>query len=195
MSANGLRGYAPNPSTVVFGPKSVVERLFAGGDAKPLLAERLRNADPDNDVILVVSPDSAKDLNAVIAGMQLAPLANLVKAMRGGEAALNLKADSLLRLHLEAKDKPAADRIEEMLNDNVKVARAQLAMMSVSMPPEMKRGVEDAFKLVDELLDGIRLAKSGNEVTAVLARPTDLDQRLDPILEQVKKFLRGGRQP
>lgn len=189
-SGIGFFGYSPNPTTVIVAQKGLLEKLFGGGDPKSMLAERLRKADADNDVIVVLSPGNVSNLDKLIAQMQLGPYADVVKGIQGGEMALNLKGESLAKLGLDAKDAAAADAVEKVLKDGLKMAGAGLAFGKLSMPPEMKQGFAPAFKLGDEALDGTQVTKSGNQVSAVMKRPADLDQVVGPLLEQVKKLAR-----
>lgn len=194
--AEGILAFAPKPDMIVVAHKSVLQKLIAGGYEKGLLAERLQKADADDDVVLAISPASQPNLDAMIAdaGPMPPPLEAFVGALKtihGATIILRPKGELLLSIAVDAKDGAAADKVEKLLKDSLKMARDGLAMAKGILPPDVKPVAGPLVKLADEALGGAKIEKHDDQVTAAITRPANFDEVLSRQIEPLKKLMRA----
>ncbi len=97
------------------------------------------------------------------------------KTVKGGTLTVNLTAPSLLRMVLDAKDAEAADNVQELLDQALRMASGGLVVAKQSIPKEMQKTYGPVVKLADQIIDGTKATKSGSQVVLDVKRPKILD--------------------
>jgi hypothetical protein len=166
------------------GPKvamEFMEKALSLTEPKGPLYERLKKADSDNDVIIALAPDAFPGLDKILDAARngAPPLAvnylDAAKTVKGGTLTVNLTAPSLLRMVLDAKDAEAADNVQELLDQALRMASGGLVVAKQSIPKEMQKTYGPVVKLADQIIDGAKATKSGSQVVLDVKRPKVLD--------------------
>jgi hypothetical protein len=185
---NGALAYSPNKNTIVMASKGAksatgqMEKVLAATGPKGPLHDRLKKANTENDLIVVAEIEKFPDLDKIIEGSkaggnpQLENYLDAVKKLRGATLGLNLTGDSLLQIVLETKDPAGTETIEGLLKDAIKMIDGGLAAVKQSVNKDAQAQYADAFKLGEQAVAGITVAKSGTEVTATMKRPASMDK-------------------
>jgi hypothetical protein len=175
--------YAPDKNTVVLAGQEVevMKDIVDAGEPKGPLLERLKNADVNSEIVVVVEPGTIANLATILDAIKknAPPLVgtylDAAKTVRGGTANFSLHGPTLLSVVFDAKDAGSADNLEELLQQSLRMAGAGLVVAKQTMPKDMRSTLDPLLKLADELVDGGKAAKSGSRVTLDFQRPKDLD--------------------
>ena len=192
--------YVPSKNTLILtSTKENMEKVVAGAEPKGPLLQRLKKADTGQDFIIVLAPEALADFNKIIDAAKkhspplMAPYLDAAKTVQGGTASFNLTAPSLLRVVLDVKDAEAADNLEDLLEQSLRMASAGLMMAKQTMPKEMQATLGPVVKLAEQFVDGAKAAKSGNQVTLDVKRPEILDTAGPRIVSELTKSILEAR--
>jgi hypothetical protein len=192
--------------TLVGGSEPTFKKMLEAKDAHSPLRDRLPNVDLDHDMIAVFvmeqvdrkdreTPTVRQALGEILKGAK----ENLPPNFEGADKladqivaavlAVDLGGDTLLSLDIEATDDTAAASLHQLAKngfDLLKVAVPTVKKdISKSLPPDL---IQPVSKLIDELVDGLSLEKSGNHVTLALKMPKDLPETVEKLGATVKDF-------
>ena len=176
-----LLAYSPSKNTIVLTSRENIRKVVSGAEPKGPLLQRLKKADATQDFIIALAPEAFPNLDKIIdtAKKDAPPLMvtylDAAKTVRGGTATFNLTGPALLRVVLDAKDAGAADNLEDLLQQALRMASAGLMVAKQTMPKEMRATLGPVVKLAEQLVDGAKATKSGNQVTLDVKRPEILD--------------------
>ena len=186
---NGL-AYVPSKDTIVLASKENMGKVLAAANPSGPLYERFKNAAAEKDLVAVADFEKRPGLEKQIDALKkesppvLQDYLEAVKTLRQGSIALDLTGDSLLQIVLDAKDAAAADAVEGLFQDGKKMLGGLLAGSKQNASKEARTEYAEAFKLGDEAIDSIRVAKRAAQVTVTVKRPDGLD-RAGPLVDKI----------
>ena len=198
--------YVPGKSTIVLASKENMGSILAVTRPAGPLFERLKRANADVDLIVTGEFENHPGLNKQIDSLKAGALPFLLdyleiaKTLREGAIAMNLTGDTLLQIGLDTKDPTAATAAEERFKDDKKSLGGSLAGIKQTASKEVKTEYADAFRLGDEAIDSMQVARHGTQVTVTVKRPAGLDKAGPWVDKAVRAYFmlsppRPGLQP
>ena len=191
---DGAWAYVPGKNTIVLTSKEKkanMEKVLAVAEPKGPLAERLKKADAANDIIVAVARGDYPDL--ILDGLRLdapplmATCLDAAKTLQGGTAIFNLTGPSMMRMVLDAKDAEAAGKVQELLEQGLKIAAGSLASAKQTMPKEAQTAYGPLVKLAEQFVDSGKTVQSGSQVMLDIKRPEMLDTARPSIIAAVRQ--------
>jgi hypothetical protein len=196
-TGNVPMAYVPRKDTIVLTAKENMEKVISIAEPKGPLWERLKKADADNDIIVVLEPGAYPDFDKAIdeAKKSAPPDFDLdpLKTVRGGTATFSLTASAMLRAVLDAKDAEAAGKVEELLKQTLKLAGAELLLAKQGIPKEAQAMFLPFVKLADEVLAGAKTTRSGGQVRLEVKRPASLEAAGASVVGAVRESVAEAR--
>ncbi|MFO0928797.1 MAG: GYF domain-containing protein [Gemmataceae bacterium] len=166
--------------TVLVAPEPVLKKMIdAAGGTGPLL-NRLAAADGNDDVTMLVTvPPYRPALNTLIKplGLALPPafasLATLPDQLAGLRFTVNLRGRTVAQLAVDAEDESAAGSVEKLVQAGVGLLRESAPgweplLASPALPKPIQK---DVRALVDQLLGGPDVRRTGKQVVVNLSKP------------------------
>jgi hypothetical protein len=181
--------YVPRRDTIVIALSDRVGPDVAIAEPKGPLVERLKKAAADNDVIVACEIGDLP-LDKIIEGAKAGtPPLNLdaAKTLQGGTAIFNLTGPSMMRMVLDAKDAEAAGKVQELLEQGLKIAAGSLASAKQTMPKEAQTAYGPLVKLAEQFVDSGKTVQSGSQVMLDIKRPEMLDTARPSIIAAVRQ--------
>jgi hypothetical protein len=187
--------YLPNRNTIVLTSKENMGKMVSVTEPKGPLWQRLKKVESGNDIIVAMESSAYPDFDKSIDEAKKGAPLNLdaAKGLRGGTATLNLAAPALLRMVLDSEDAESAGRLEELLQQALRMAGGGLTMAKQSMPKEAQAAMGPLMKLADEVFDGARIGKSGGQVVLEVKRPEILDTGGASIVGAIRQSILEAR--
>jgi hypothetical protein len=201
-----LVAFVAGPRTLLVGLEPAMKKMLAPSPGPRTLLEQLKHSSLNNDVLLQIA---AEPLMKSEAGMLLKALtqaqpkqsgAELIDDVKSIALALNVTQEPLLKLTVAGAKPDSADKFSGLM---------QLAKMFIAgaldgakkkpspmLPPDLK---EPLFKVADEIVAGLQVAKQGDEVALTIAQPPTLPALVQKAAETAKSmaaaFGPGGPAP
>jgi hypothetical protein len=186
--------YWPDKKTAVFANDSVLKKVFASpGPAGPM-AERLRAADTDHDLVVIADIESLPEAMASqIEGARqqvprpMADLIQIVDHVSSAVLTFDLSGDPLMQLVLKATSSDSAGKIEELAGQGQRMAQQMLAGVSQMIPQANRQQAAPAVQLGQQALSGLQVGRDADVVTITLARPSSMDDVLPKMLADAQR--------
>jgi hypothetical protein len=195
--------YIAGPRTVLMGPEAGMKKMLAPVAGPQPLLEQLKHASLNNDVLVQLATEQLmkSDLGAMLKAMSQSqpkqPGAELIEDIKSIGLALNVTQEPLLKVAVTGAKPDSADKFFGLLQ----VAKMGVAAALDGMkkkPPEMLPAEikEPLFKVADEIVASLKVAKEGDEVALTIAQPPTLPELLKKGPELFKAlaplFMPGG---
>jgi hypothetical protein len=167
--------------TIVLAPESVLKKMLeARQGARSPLTDKLQECDLDHDAFSVVLMEPFKPLlkeatNTPDIPPELAGVKKLDEQLSAVKWIIDLDREKMLQITLEGKSDSAANDIEKLANNTLKLAKDYYPLAKRSMEKEIRPDIASKwFKVTDQIKDGILVTREGKNVTITLQKPKDL---------------------
>jgi hypothetical protein len=173
--------YSPNKRTIVFTSKNHIRQVVSGAEPEGPLLDRLKKADAGHCVIIAIAPKAIPDLDVIFDSIKRSapPLVgnylDAARTVNGGTASFNLNAPTMLHVVLDTDDVHAAGKLEDLLQQTLRMASGGLMIAKHTIPKEMKAKLDPLVEFGDQFIDGGKAIRSGSQVTLDFTRPKMLD--------------------
>jgi hypothetical protein len=189
--------------TLLGGPEPTLKKMLEAKDARSPLRDRLPKVDLGHDIVafFVMEQTERKD-GSPTARQAFGEILQQAKdnpAFEGADKladqivaatfALDFGGDTLLSLDVETTDEAAATSVHGLADKGINLLKVFVPVgkqgLASSLPPD---SAEPVSKLVDQLVKGISLAKTGNHVVLTLKMPDELPgliEKLGPKLGEI----------
>jgi len=191
-SQEGRRGTFAQKGPIVFLSTSAVflkSMLDAEGPSKEMAA-LVAKANTSRDACVAFDltkiPAIMAELNNVRDPI-MAGLAQNFQNVQQGYASAGLEGGNLIDIHLDAKDAESAEQLASLTKALLPIVQGMMAQGLASAPQDVRDVV---MPKGTALIKGIDVKNDGASVTAVAARPADLEQwpqELGPVIAMMRK--------
>jgi len=180
--------------------EAILRNMLLASEVNTKLVERLRQIDPDNDLIMVATTrppdvplerigreleiDSWPGMEDLLKRPKLANLAVLTVDLRG---------DPVAELVVEADDADSAAELKEVMDGALAANKTSFREQRDEITEGLPAGVADwVIEVIEQAFDGVTLSQRGETVTAALKRPGAL-AKLPEILTLIAEAKREER--
>ena len=195
-----ILAYVPDERTVVIANERDLKGMLTAVEAKGPLADRLRQVDADNDLVVAVALDPIRDLvkegieQAKKSPSAMAEFLDIPMVLSGATLTVNLTSDTFIRTVLDGKDAPGADKVEALARQALDMVKAQLAAARKDLPEPIKANFAPLLSLADQSLGGIGITKTASQVVVALKRPASMDEAFPTLVAMAKSSVMAARQ-
>jgi hypothetical protein len=197
-----LAAYVAGPRTLLVGLEPAMKKMLAPATGPRTLLEQLKHSSLNNDVLIQIAAEpllkseAGATLKALTQAQPKKPGVELIDDVKSIALALNVTQEPLLKLTVAGAKTDSADKISGLM---------QLAKMFIAgglengkknpspmLPPDLK---EPLFKVADEIVAGLKVAKQGDEVALTIDQPPTLPALVQKAVEMAAKFTPGDPTP
>ncbi len=200
--AIALAAYVAGPRTLLIALEPAMKKMLAPTPGPRTLLEQLKRSSLNNDVLIQVAAEpllkseAGATLKALTQAQPKQPGVELIDDVKSIALALNVTQDPLLKLAVAGAKPDAADKFLFSMKLAKGYVAGALADMkknpSPMLPPDLK---EPLFKVADEIVAGLNVAKQGDEVALTIAQPPTLPALVQKAAEMAAKFTPGNPGP
>jgi hypothetical protein len=187
-----LAAYVAGPRTLLIGLEPAMKKMLAPVTGPRPLLEQLKHSSLNNDLLIQVAAEQLlkSDAGAALKAMTQAQPKQLgidLDDVKSIAIALNVTQEPLLKLAVTGAKPDSADKFSGLM---------QLAKMGLTaalenakknpspmLPPEIK---EPLFKVADEIVASLKVAKEGDEVALTIAQPATLPALVQKVPDLIK---------
>jgi hypothetical protein len=187
-SGRDLAVYFPDKRTIVFAENEpLLKKMLSASEGKGNLAERLRQLSADNDLVMILTTQGAGE-SLKGPAKQLAPemppgIRDILEASELGKVAtitVDLRSDPVATLLVEASSEEDAAKLQSRIEKSLATMKSMVTgdrdAIITNGPPAFGKWI---VEFVEQVFDGITLARDGAKVTGALKRPKALDSLPD----------------
>ncbi|HEX5271354.1 MAG TPA: hypothetical protein VFW33_12735 [Gemmataceae bacterium] len=187
-AAPPFAGYVADEKTVLWAPEPILKKMLTARGDGPL-AVKMKGFDPSAEAsaaflmepVKPVAGDLLKKLKEEMPP-DMADVGTLPERLKGATLALTLAGDTLLTLALDGSDDESAAVIEKLLTHFHGLAKEEYPHVRESIAGELKGFREpmpadllkEILAVIDQVPEGIQVARSGSRVTVALKSPAGL---------------------
>jgi hypothetical protein len=193
-----LMAYVAGPRTLLVGLEPAMKKMLSPATGPRMLLEQLKHSSLNNDVLFQIAAEpllkseAGAALKALTQAQPKQPGADLIDDVKSIALALNVTQEPLLKLTVAGAKPDSADKFLFLLN----VAKGFLdgALVNVkrnpppTLPPDLK---EPLFKVADEIVKGLNVAKDGDEAALTISQPPTLPALVQKAAETAKTMAAG----
>jgi hypothetical protein len=180
--------FQPDAKTVVLASQEeTIKGMISGATGKGPIAEKLKAAGTEDDVVAVVLLEPLRDLikkaqagippqaKATPAVAELIALPDQIKSVT---LTVNLSSPTLAKLALECLSAESSQKVNDTLIKALEGVKplAGMAVMMARTSPDTPQAAKDAMDVGLRFLQGIKLAPAGDQVVVTVAKPKGLEK-------------------
>jgi hypothetical protein len=190
--------FVAGPRTLVVGPEAAMKKMLAPATGPRPLLEQLKHSSLNNDVLIQIAAEpllksgAGAALKAMTQGQPKQPFADLIDDVQSIALALNVTQEPLLKLAVRGTKPDSPDKffgLMQMAKMGIPAAlEGAKKNLSAMLPPDIK---EPLFKVADEIVKGLNVAKEGDEVALTIAQPASLPALVQKVPELAKTIIAG----
>ncbi len=173
--------FVAGPRTLLIGLEPAMKKMLAPASGPRALLEQLKHSSLNNDILIQIAaePLMKSEAGAMLKARTQAqpkqPGVELIDDVKSIALAINLTQEPLLKLAVVGAKPDSADKFSGLMQ----VAKMGIAAAldgakknpSPMLPPDLK---EPLFKVADEIVAALQVAKQGDEVVLTIAQPPTL---------------------
>jgi hypothetical protein len=194
--------FVAGPRTLLIGLEPAMKKMLAPATGPRTLLEQLKHSSLNNDVLLQIAAEplmkseAGATLKALTQAQPKQPGVELIDDVKSIALALNVTQEPLLKLAVVGAKPDSADKFSGLMQ----VAKMGIAAAldgakknpSPMLPPDLK---EPLFKVADEIVAALQVAKQGDEVALTIAQPPTLPALVQKAAQMAAKFTPGDPSP
>ena len=175
-----IGAHAASETLLVVAAESRLQKMLSTGGASTKLTSMLKDADLDNDIVMVAlnDPDaSANQQTAQNVPAPLAPYAKIPQLMTATTVIINLSGETILAVSLEGKDSAATQELNELVTKGLEQAKALATIAGMGSAPGSSSGNgPNPMATLTDFVNKIQIDTTGNNVAVTFPRPEGLDE-------------------
>ena len=187
--------YVAGPRTLLIALEPAMKKMLAPATGPRTLLEQLKHSSLNNDVLIQIAAEpllkseAGAMLKVLTQAQPKSPGVDLIDDVKSIALALNVTQDPLLKLTVAGAKPDSADKFNGLM---------QVAKMGIvsgldglkknppsMLPPALK---EPLFKVTDEIVAALQIAKQGDEVSLTITQPPSLPALVQKAAETAKSM-------